>query len=134
MSSCTHSFDIHLALAGFITLGPDYFFGDPIQNHDDDPDFDMAAWLAKAKAQADKTVPKWLESVKAKLGEHSLDLLYVNINITAGTTATKYFAVGKYYFKTTVYKPLNTSWLPGYCFGAPYVMNLGATGFIRAGK
>jgi len=87
----------YFAGEGFIVLGPDYFFGDPIQNHDNEEGFDRPAWIAKSKKQADECVPKWLEAVKEKFG----------------TTGTKYSAVG-------------------YCFGAPYTLDLGATSFIVA--
>jgi hypothetical protein len=49
-------------------LGPDYFFGDPIQDHDNEEGFDKPAWMAKSKKQADECVPKWLEAVKEKFG------------------------------------------------------------------
>jgi dienelactone hydrolase len=87
----------YFAGQGFIVLGPDYFFGDPIQNHANEEGFDRPAWMAKSKKQADECVPKWLEAVKEKFG----------------TTGTKYSAVG-------------------YCFGAPYTVDLGATDFIVA--
>lgn len=76
-------------------LGPDYFLGDPIQNHTDEPGFDRPAWVAKSRAQVDAHFPAWLDAVKQRYS----------------TTETKYFAVG-------------------YCFGAPYTVQLGAAGSI----
>lgn len=52
---------------GFIVLGPDYFFGVPIQ--DLPADRDKAAWSVEALEKATKAFPKWFEAVKAKYGE-----------------------------------------------------------------
>lgn len=68
-------FSIHDCL-GFITLGPDYFFGDPIQNHKDEEGFDRAAWSAKSKKQARESIPRWLEAVKEKYGQPHANYCY----------------------------------------------------------
>ncbi|KDQ49047.1 hypothetical protein JAAARDRAFT_43121 [Jaapia argillacea MUCL 33604] len=86
----------YFASLGFLVLSPDYFFNDPIQNHQDNPNHDRQAWVSKTKAQAAAATPKWIEAVKNKYGEE-----------------VKYSAVG-------------------YCFGAPYVMQLAATDDIVA--
>lgn len=49
-------------------LGPDYFFGDPIQNHDNEEGFDRGTWMAKTKKGADECVPRWFAAVKEKYG------------------------------------------------------------------
>ncbi|KAF7972742.1 hypothetical protein HWV62_17098 [Athelia sp. TMB] len=82
---------------GFTVLGPDYFFGDPVQNHDDEEGFDRQAWIAKSRRQADACVPGWLEATREKYG----------------TAEIKYAAVG-------------------YCFGAPYTLDLAAGDTIVA--
>jgi dienelactone hydrolase len=66
----------YFASCGFIVLGPDYFFGVPIQ--DLPADRDKAAWSVEALEKATKAFPKWFEAVKAKYG----------------TENTKYTAVG----------------------------------------
>jgi hypothetical protein len=54
--------------AGFTVLGPDYFFGDPIQNHTNEEGWDRQAWIEKSKKAASEYVPKWFEAVKEKYG------------------------------------------------------------------
>lgn len=49
-------------------MGLDYFFGDPIQNHLDEPSFDRAAWFAKVKGLANEATPKWIDAVREKYG------------------------------------------------------------------
>ncbi|CAD0110206.1 unnamed protein product, partial [Aureobasidium uvarum] len=78
--------------AGYLTLGLDYFRGDPVWKHrknrhdTQDPNFDYEAWKKKHIAFADLAVPKWVKAVREEFGnEH-----------------TRYACVG-------------------YCFGAPYV-------------
>ena len=53
---------------GFHVLGLDYFFGDPIQNHSDEPDFDRAAWFTKVRGLAKEATPKWTEAVRKIYG------------------------------------------------------------------
>jgi hypothetical protein len=53
---------------GFYVLGLDYFFGDPVQNHADEPDFDRAAWVKKVKGLADEATPRWIDAVREKYG------------------------------------------------------------------
>lgn len=59
-------------------LGPDYFLGDPIQNHADEAGFDRPAWVAKSRAQVDAHFSAWLDAVKLRYN----------------AADTKYFAVG----------------------------------------
>ncbi|UJO16062.1 Hydrolase pyvD [Fulvia fulva] len=94
------------AAAGYLTLAPDYFRGDPVWKHkkdlsdtNDNPDFDFPGWLAKHRAFSDPFVPKFVEEVKSKYGKSD----------------TKYTCVG-------------------YCYGAPYVMDqLSDKGICSAG-
>ncbi|OIW34270.1 alpha/beta-hydrolase [Coniochaeta ligniaria NRRL 30616] len=80
--------------AGYLTVGLDYFRGDPVWKHRKsrhdhaDPTFDYEAWKRKHTAFADAAVPKWVEAIKEQYGSRD----------------TKYACVG-------------------YCFGAPYVCN-----------
>ena len=81
------------AAAGYLTIGIDYFQGDPVFLHRDGPKdpkegFDFEAWKAKYQKFAEDNVPGWIDAVKQKYGK----------------SGTKYGCVG-------------------YCFGAPYVMN-----------
>ncbi|KAL1847805.1 hypothetical protein Daus18300_013847 [Diaporthe australafricana] len=86
--------------AGYLTVGMDYFRGDPVWKHRKDrhdattePDFDYDAWKEKHQSFAAKAVPRWVDAVKAKYGGNG----------------TKYGCVG-------------------YCFGAPYVCDQLAEG------
>lgn len=79
--------------AGYLTVGLDYFFGDPIWLHRKDkhdtttePGFDAPAWIKKKLEGAYEVVPDWMAAVKEKLGK----------------PGTKFACVG-------------------YCFGAPFV-------------
>ncbi|KAI8946142.1 hypothetical protein F4801DRAFT_593576 [Xylaria longipes] len=90
--------------AGYLTLGLDYFRGDPVWKHrkdrhdKSDPSFDYEAWKKKHTAFADMTVPIWVNAVSAQYGRPD----------------TKFACVG-------------------YCFGAPYVCNELARETITAG-
>ena len=53
-------------IAGFIVLGPDYFFGIPVQNLP--PDRDKVAWSREAFAAAMNVFPTWFEQVKVAHG------------------------------------------------------------------
>lgn len=62
--------------AGYLTIGPDYFRGDPVWKHRKDrhdtttePGFDYEAWKKKHQDFAVEAVPKWVEAVKTKYGE-----------------------------------------------------------------
>jgi dienelactone hydrolase len=86
----------YYASHGFLVLGIDYFFGDPVHLHLDEAGFDFSAWVAKSKQRAKGAFPKWLKEVREIYG-----------------TDTKYSAVG-------------------YCFGAPFALELAATDDIVA--
>lgn len=88
--------------AGYLTVGLDYFRGDPVWKHrkdrhdtTTDPGFDYDAWKTKHQTFAAEAVPRWVDAVKAKYG----------------AAGTKYACVG-------------------YCFGAPYVCDQLAEGGI----
>jgi len=61
----------YFAAHGFHVLGLDYFFGDPIQNHTDEPDFDRAAWSAKSRKQANESTPGWTAAVRERYGANA---------------------------------------------------------------
>jgi len=89
--------------AGYLTVGVDYFRGDPVTKHRDAnneslPGFDFKAWVSKNMEFALKATPEWVEAVKAKYGQ----------------TNTKYACTG-------------------YCFGAPFVCNELAGSTVTAG-
>jgi dienelactone hydrolase len=57
------------ANAGYLTLGMDYFQGDPIYKHrsdgkTNDEGFDWPGWLEKHTKNAEKITPAWVEAVK----------------------------------------------------------------------
>ncbi|KAB5518015.1 dienelactone hydrolase [Coniochaeta sp. 2T2.1] len=60
------------AACGYLTLGIDYFAGDPVSNHSktplNDPSFDFEAWKTKHMNSADDIAAKWVQHVKAKYG------------------------------------------------------------------
>ncbi|KAJ3508391.1 hypothetical protein NLJ89_g5778 [Agrocybe chaxingu] len=88
-----------IAANGYTVLGPDYFFGDPIYLHDNEPDFDMVAWFNNKTALARAATPLWLEAVKQKYGVNGKDVKYT---------------------------------VSGYCFGAPYALDVAATDDVVA--
>lgn len=62
--------------AGYLTVGLDYFRGDPVWLHRksaDDPTpedgWDFEVWMKEKMAFALGAVPPWVEAVKAKLGK-----------------------------------------------------------------
>ncbi|CEL04561.1 Putative Dienelactone hydrolase [Aspergillus calidoustus] len=89
--------------AGFLTLGLDYFRGDPVWKHrknrhdTSNSDFDYEAWKRKHTTFADEAVPRWVKAVIERY-QHS------HSHNTTGKK-TKFVCVG-------------------YCFGAPYVCNM----------
>jgi len=54
------------AVLGYIVLGPDYFFGDSVPNHE--PGRDLQAWLSGSRKPAIDAFPTWLDTVKTKYG------------------------------------------------------------------
>lgn len=103
--------------AGYLTVGIDYFFGDPVwlhrkDRHDKttDPDFDFEAWWRAKMAGAEKVVPDWVAAVKEQLGR----------------PGTKYACVGCERILTGL-DDTHIHWsecsprLCRYCFGAPFV-------------
>lgn len=52
---------------GFLVLGVDYFFGDPVYKHTE-PDFDRSAWMEKARTRAAQETPRWIQAVREKYG------------------------------------------------------------------
>lgn len=51
---------------GYLVLGPDYFFGDAIPNHE--PGRDRNAWIMGSRKPAIDAFPAWLNAVKVKYG------------------------------------------------------------------
>ncbi|TEB29241.1 alpha/beta-hydrolase [Coprinellus micaceus] len=58
----------YYAAQGFYVLGIDYFFGDPVHLHLEEPGFDRPTWVAKSQKQAAEAVPKWIEGVQKIYG------------------------------------------------------------------
>ena len=54
--------------AGFTVVGIDYFYGDPIHLHLDEPGWDRLAWRTKSVEQAKDSLPKWVAGVKEMFG------------------------------------------------------------------
>ncbi|KAK5174344.1 uncharacterized protein LTR77_001424 [Saxophila tyrrhenica] len=92
--------------AGYLTLGLDYFRGDPVWKHrkhrkdtTTEPNFDYEAWKAKHMAFSKDAVPAWVKAVKEKYGKPGIKFACV-----------------------------------GYCYGAPYVCDeLSSSGICSAG-
>ncbi|KAI0415515.1 Alpha/Beta hydrolase protein [Xylaria grammica] len=61
--------------AGYLTIGLDYFRGDPVWKHrknrhdNTNPNFDYEAWKRKHKAFADEAVPGWVKAVSSQYGK-----------------------------------------------------------------
>ena len=51
---------------GYLVLGPDYFFGDAVPNHE--PGRDLEAWIMGSRKPAIDAFPAWLDAVKTKYG------------------------------------------------------------------
>ncbi|KAK5630616.1 hypothetical protein RRF57_006331 [Xylaria bambusicola] len=90
---------------GYLTLGLDYFCGDPVWKHrkdrhdkTTDPTFDYEAWKKKHLEFADEAVPRWVKAVAAQYGTPGVKIACV-----------------------------------GYCFGAPYVCSELAKETVTAG-
>ncbi|KAF6758362.1 hypothetical protein DFP72DRAFT_887389 [Ephemerocybe angulata] len=64
----------YYAAQGYHVLGPDYFFGDAINQHvyenfqSFDPNFVLATWVAKSRAQAEAALPAWIEAIRQRYG------------------------------------------------------------------
>ncbi|KAI0975709.1 alpha/beta-hydrolase [Xylaria arbuscula] len=91
--------------AGYLTLGLDYFRGDPVWKHrkdrhdkTTDPSFDYEAWKKKHIEFANEAVPRWVTTVVAQYGKANSKIACI-----------------------------------GYCFGAPYVCSELAKGTVSAG-
>jgi len=71
----------YFASCGFTVLGPDYFFGDPIQNHNNEVGWDQAEWMGKSRKKAVECIPKWVEAAKLIYG---LDAKYCAVGYCFG--------------------------------------------------
>ncbi|KAG1742676.1 dienelactone hydrolase [Suillus paluster] len=58
----------YYASHGFTVLGLDYFFGEPMQDCMNKPDFDRAAWMEKAYSNAKTHTRPWVDAVVKKYG------------------------------------------------------------------
>lgn len=118
-------------------LGPDYFFGDSVDNH---PADQQMAWIASAVQPAQDAFPPWFAAVKEKFGK--LDSFKFpstrkrSISIFLGAPGTtQYFIVGTrllIHDVLTSFLTKNAACL-GYCFGGPFSLQLGATDDVLAG-
>lgn len=63
----------YFAQQGYTVLGPDYFFGDYMQNHTE-PDFlgRRDAWFAQLLKKARAAMPEWLNTIREMYGPHAL--------------------------------------------------------------
>ncbi|KAK0493465.1 Alpha/Beta hydrolase protein [Armillaria luteobubalina] len=104
----------YFASQGFNVVGMDYFLGDPVYIHTE-PGFDRPAWMAKSKQQAKELMPGWLKAIREKYGERC-SVCRALPNLLGGILGQD-----AHYAAT------------GYCFGAPYVLDLAARGDIVAG-
>ncbi|KAF9042292.1 dienelactone hydrolase [Panaeolus papilionaceus] len=58
----------YFASQGFYVLGLDYFFGDPIQRHSKESNFNRDAWFSKSRELSEKAIPRWVEAVRDMYG------------------------------------------------------------------
>ena len=125
-------------MLGYIVLGPDYFFGDHIQDHQE-PDFKLPerrdAWILQMLKNAQEAMPRWLSAVKETYGMYGFAPLqcirYVNVINFVGNNA-HYCPVGKLWLWSSL---LTTEGrLLGYCFGASFTLDLAATEDTTAGE
>ncbi|KAI0652747.1 alpha/beta-hydrolase [Trametes meyenii] len=106
------------AAHGYLVLGVDYFEGDSAAHHRGEPGWDVDEWVVPFRTSAARITPPWIAAVRAKyayayvMGNNN-DTLDACVYI-ACAGATKFFAVG-------------------YCFGAPFVMDLLAADWVTAG-
>ncbi|KAF5581242.1 dienelactone hydrolase [Fusarium pseudocircinatum] len=60
------------AECGYLTLGVDYFLGDPVTNHSlaplSDPNFDFESWKNKHLKASEDAAARWVKAVKAQYG------------------------------------------------------------------
>jgi hypothetical protein len=70
-------------MTGYIVLGPDYFFGDYMQNHTE-PGFieRRTAWLAHRLKEAQAAMPQWISDVTAMYGMATYCILISLLTLT----------------------------------------------------
>ncbi|KAJ3537006.1 hypothetical protein NM208_g6484 [Fusarium decemcellulare] len=60
------------AECGYLTLGVDYFLGDPVTKYSttplSDPNFDFEAWKSRHLTASEEIAAKWVKDIKAKYG------------------------------------------------------------------
>ncbi|KAF5974933.1 dienelactone hydrolase [Fusarium coicis] len=60
------------AECGYLTLGVDYFLGDPVTKHSltplSDPNFDFESWKNKHLKASEEAAARWVKAVKAQYG------------------------------------------------------------------
>jgi len=103
-ASCGASFfdcswnESEMVEVGYLVLGPDYFFGDAIPNHE--PGRDRQAWIMGSRKPAIDAFPAWLDAVKVKYGTSIFPASSCVLSSIRGIgSEKKYCAVG-----TSVYK------------------------------
>ncbi|KAJ8518990.1 hypothetical protein ONZ45_g3976 [Pleurotus djamor] len=97
----------YFASNGYLVLGPDYFLGDPVQDHDGEEGFDRAAWFAKARANTEEVLPKWIQAVKE----------------TYGVTGVTYHSVGYCFGAPYVFQDASSDWLTSGAVAHPSLLN-----------
>ncbi|KAJ3494115.1 hypothetical protein NLJ89_g10877 [Agrocybe chaxingu] len=69
---------------GYTVLGPDYFFGDPIYPHLEDPTFNLTQWISEKVEIANEATPKWLEVVRQNYGVNGKNVKYTAVGYCFG--------------------------------------------------
>ncbi|KAH6906039.1 Alpha/Beta hydrolase protein [Coprinopsis sp. MPI-PUGE-AT-0042] len=92
----------HFASKGYHVLGIDYFLGDPLGNHSNEPGFNMTAWITKSRTQAREVLPKWIDAVRGEYGSTS-----------------KYSAVGYCFGGPYAIEAAATDWISAAAFAHP---------------
>ena len=122
-------------VTGYLVLGIDYFEGDSIAFHVDKEGWDRQGWIKRQQVRAAELIPPWVDAVREqygvfkKLGSKRWRKL---IPIRSGQEVYLCWCV----IVTTVGRETRThlAWYEGYCFGAPYVMQLLASDWVTAGE
>ncbi|KAI0931034.1 hypothetical protein AcW1_001467 [Taiwanofungus camphoratus] len=92
---------------GYLVLAIDYFEGDPIQSHLNEPNFSIVGWAASKLDRGLELVDPWLNAVRNQFG----------------TSDTKWATVGYCFGAPSVMNCLATDWIAAGAFAHPAFLN-----------
>ncbi|OJT14002.1 Protein AIM2 [Trametes pubescens] len=122
---------------GYLVLGVDYFEGDSAAHHKGEEGWDVDEWVIPFRTSAARITPPWIAAVKKRYGACRL----------SASLAKGDFSLSLSEIRGTGHEVLHCWWVDtllgsgriektartGYCFGAPFVMDLLATDWVTAG-